>query len=1029
MKDWFRKYHIISVFCVYLVLTLFMSVVLVININSQVPGVPGDTFQVLADANEQVEIIKNSSFLSFLTTNWNSPFNLFKGLTHLSLLQALFGQPLAYNIWWLSSFLLAALFSYLLINYLVKNKLAAFIGGIIYSFAPTHFAFGLGFIGATHIEWIPLFVLFLFKYFRKPTIKHIIFLLISFLLIIVNEPHFAAYSVLFSIGVLLYFFLAERELCRSKRFKIYSSVTLILSATLLIVIYYPLIATDRSEQNYLAVSMLEIMQRSFDVASFIVPFGQNSLWGDFFAKNVFVEYVAPGPHYPKAASEVTGYIGFTVLFLILFGVIIRKKNKQIIFWSWTSLIFSILALGPFLYFFGLIEPKIPLPYIALLKYIPFFDNIRATGRIFIIALLAIAVLASFGVKYLLEKRFKDKSKIIIISLISILLIVEYSNVLETTPTKFHEFYRQLTNDKEQYGVVLIPSSTCYVCASMFDYNMSITNKNEIGGRFYARDIPGAYQYEKNTPAIKDLLYAFPDGKKMNNLFIQYDLAEISNVVFNRDNIKYIVIDKNYIKTPTLEKYPDGFIEPKNFIKLCKLIEANLSTEKVIDDSELLVYKIIKEPTDKYLILVEGNNWNEIMTDENKQESSWMTNDSTLILDNHAPSTIKVRLSLKFSSLDDNNLKKMEVYHNDNLEGTYLIGSASKNYIFFIDNIIPGENFINFKIYDQNNDYIEPFTVENDQKVYAQTILAKNITYEEVQQIEYPAIYQKIDNSSSNDRSIISMPAYSSYDFGSEEEYENNKVRTNKIVDFGYYVPYLKNGNKTPDIEGDYQMDWHDFYSLMPLVYNRIDFNEININFDIFNRDYFNGVGENLTNKYNIGYLVAHKKYLSKSELDSIKKYVPHNIIGSGLFYEDKESLAYKFKQGKYNPRLVRTKIGDGWGELFWDLHPYYRKSPCQNQCREIKSDSTLNLINESSENIDVTLNFTVNTRSSTPQFFYLSQLNQPEKINRVPVGAYKNGQNNVSIEIDDLLPGYNKINFSGSSPGIFISNFSVDTRE
>jgi hypothetical protein len=76
-------------------------------------------------------------------------------------------------------------------------------------------------------------------------------------------------------------------------------------------------------------------------------------------------------------------------------------------WVWTSLIFGVLTLGPLLqingrYRFDLdgLETTVPLPF-ALLHYIPVIKANRAPNRNSVLLMLGLAVLAGYGVYWLL----------------------------------------------------------------------------------------------------------------------------------------------------------------------------------------------------------------------------------------------------------------------------------------------------------------------------------------------------------------------------------------------------------------------------------------------------------------------------------------------------------------------------------------------------------------------------------------------------------------------------------------------------
>ena len=85
----------------------------------------------------------------------------------------MFGRIAGYNILFFLSFILSGFGAYLLANYFTKNKSAALIAGVIFAFSPFHIHNALGTnVGTMHQEWLPLFALYLFKFFEDLKLKN-----------------------------------------------------------------------------------------------------------------------------------------------------------------------------------------------------------------------------------------------------------------------------------------------------------------------------------------------------------------------------------------------------------------------------------------------------------------------------------------------------------------------------------------------------------------------------------------------------------------------------------------------------------------------------------------------------------------------------------------------------------------------------------------------------------------------------------------------------------------------------------------
>ncbi len=110
----------------------------------------------------------------------------------------------------------------------------------------------------------------------------------------------------------------------------------------------------------------------------------------------------------------TVFLGWVSAALALVGAIVFRKRVRI--WVWTTLIFGIFTLGPFLqingqYRFDLdgVEATFPLPF-ALLHYIPIIKANRAPNRNSVLLMLGLAVLAGYGAMWIMGKIEDWKSR-------------------------------------------------------------------------------------------------------------------------------------------------------------------------------------------------------------------------------------------------------------------------------------------------------------------------------------------------------------------------------------------------------------------------------------------------------------------------------------------------------------------------------------------------------------------------------------------------------------------------------------------
>ena len=103
----------------------------------------------------------------------------------------------------------------------------------------------------------------------------------------------------------------------------------------------------------------------------------------------------------------TVFLGWVTLAVALVGVFAYRSKVRI--WIWTSIIFGLFTLGPFLqingeYQFDLdgVDATFPLPY-ALLHYMPIVKANRAPNRNSVLLMLGLAVLVGYGVFWAMGK--------------------------------------------------------------------------------------------------------------------------------------------------------------------------------------------------------------------------------------------------------------------------------------------------------------------------------------------------------------------------------------------------------------------------------------------------------------------------------------------------------------------------------------------------------------------------------------------------------------------------------------------------
>ncbi|MDD4254484.1 MAG: hypothetical protein PHP59_03820 [Methanofollis sp.] len=544
-----------GVFVSYILLTVLLTYPVAFHIGSDIPG-GGDAFYWMYSLWYTIYAVMHPGLtnLTYNTMQFHPygiptmPFpSAFNQALYL-LMSPFFELHVIYTILWLLTFILGAFGAYLLVKYLTGSTPAAYISGVIFAFAPYHFVHALGHFGATSIGWIPFCALYLMKTFREGGRKNSILAGIFFVLVAMSDLQYMVFMGLFALLLCLY-----------ELYRIHSDEHLTIAATIQKVFtrYLPfglvslagvlpltindiLVAT--SGTNFLKPDPMEAVTYSTDLLSFFLPCQLHPIFGSI---------VTPiYTNFSGNSTEHTTYIGYAVLMLALFAFLKLRSSREVQFWTISAVSFSLLSLGPMLSIngetqFSVFNTTVPLPHLLLYYLIPFLDNCRTTGRFYVIAALAFAVLAGYGIAELLKRRTLKKDVLVV--LIAGVVIFEYLCV--PYPTSYvdqPEFYREIARDNENYALLEIPATTNYGAGIKIEYYQTIHGKPIVGGQV-ARTPSGARSFEMNTPIISDLTYL----KDIQDI-ISEDKSDIAGSVLSYYNIRYIVIHKNYLSKEEID---------------------------------------------------------------------------------------------------------------------------------------------------------------------------------------------------------------------------------------------------------------------------------------------------------------------------------------------------------------------------------------------------------------------------------------------------------------------------------------------
>ena len=164
------KVHYLIAFVLFLAIAAVIFYPITLHMGSTAPGSGGDTYQNLWEVwwvNYALFTLHHgvySTNLLFWPVGTNLTFQIASPLAALITAPfQLLGVPAAYDILFLLGFALSGLGMYVLSNYLVKDRYAAFIAGVIFTFSAVHIAQSYSHLSFLIIMFIPLFAYFLLR--------------------------------------------------------------------------------------------------------------------------------------------------------------------------------------------------------------------------------------------------------------------------------------------------------------------------------------------------------------------------------------------------------------------------------------------------------------------------------------------------------------------------------------------------------------------------------------------------------------------------------------------------------------------------------------------------------------------------------------------------------------------------------------------------------------------------------------------------------------------------------------------------
>lgn len=472
------------------------------------------------------------------------------------LLTPLLGPIDAYNItipWAIFSSGYAA---YLLIYYLLQNRLAAFVGGFVFSFSPYFVTHTGGHPDLVHLAPVPLAALALLITLRNGRSRWGIWATAVILAVAAYTSLYIMVFTLLTLGLVFIFVALEQGRWRTGQFWRNSLWIGLVTAVLLSVRLWFIFATPQTLDEVIEAKY-DAARYQTDLLALVTPSHLNP---------IFAPLVEPISDNFNTNKKWPAYLGVVPILLMVVALTWRQKRSEVALWLGTWLLFLLLAAGPVLRFNGVVYSDIVLPA-ALLSWFP---PIRAVGTpdYFLLGLLLpMGILAAYGFAALWQRAAQSSrpqaGQMALLLAVPLLIFELWNGPYRGISAAVHPFYHALAQDPEQFALIELPLGRQE--SKLYEFYQTVHEKPMVEG-LSARTPEEAYRYINANALLRTWDAEVP----LNCSFMGEELdTAVTQLI--ADNFRYVLFH-HFDKTD----YLLTFFEPY---------------EPLVEDAELTVYEL------------------------------------------------------------------------------------------------------------------------------------------------------------------------------------------------------------------------------------------------------------------------------------------------------------------------------------------------------------------------------------------------------------------------------------------------------
>jgi hypothetical protein len=560
--------------------------------------------------------------------------NIFNSLLTLPL-QLTLGLTVSYNFVVLFSFVVGGYGAYLLAMEVLGSRvgladhLAAFLAGVVFTFAPFHFAHLLGHLQVISLEWLPFYVLCLIRSLsseRLRVVPHIVLPVVFLVFTALCDWYYVLYLLIFTLAYLGYRLWRRR---RPGPLLLKTGLVVVTAGLILSPLLAPIVAEALRDSAHVSSPFDTTVRLSADLLAFVTPNEFHPVWGGAAA--------TLSRAFTSSQSERIVFAGYIPLALGAYAV--WAARKRALFWMLCGLLFAVLALGPYLHVGGR-ELAIPLPYLWLYRLFPLLSIARSVSRFDVMVMLSLAVLASIGLRAAVRTLPPARATLVAAASIALVCVEFFPAPYPLSEVEIPGFYDDLALDQRQYAVLELPMNWDRPSHLLYQ---TVHHKPLVAG-YVTRPNPASLV--ERVPVLEQLRFLGPD-------IIAQDPQEVADEVFRYMGIEYAILDQ-YMLPPGKERG----------LNLALIQEIFSGQPAVYEDDRMTVFRTATEPGDSpFLILGEG--WGERHLVDGRPQRA-LGKEATLAI--VAPEGGQTTLT--FTAFSADVVRPLELWADDQLLGRY-----------------------------------------------------------------------------------------------------------------------------------------------------------------------------------------------------------------------------------------------------------------------------------------------------------------------------------------------------------------------